>query len=69
MSIYARHDDPAPDADFEPGCLEHLVPGNTGRLLDARRTPVGLPNRGGTPCMSWRIRFCRLGTSRIPVRV
>ena len=42
MSIYARHDDPAPDADFEPGCLEHLVPGNTGRLLDERRTPVSV---------------------------
>ncbi|MDX6664524.1 MAG: hypothetical protein QOG68_730, partial [Solirubrobacteraceae bacterium] len=30
----------APDAEFEPGALEHLVPGARGRLLDVRRTPV-----------------------------
>jgi hypothetical protein len=30
----------APDRDFEPGELCHLVPGNTGRMLDTRRTPV-----------------------------
>jgi hypothetical protein len=29
-----------PDDDYEPGRLEHLVPGNRGRLLDPRRTPV-----------------------------
>jgi hypothetical protein len=32
----------APDTDFEPGRLEHLVPGNRGRMLDPRRTPVSL---------------------------
>ena len=42
MTIYARDDDRAPDDDFEPGRLEHLAPGNTGRLLDARRTPVSV---------------------------
>ncbi len=38
--IYAA--DPEPDSDdaFEPGELAHLVAGNHGRLLDARRTPV-----------------------------
>jgi hypothetical protein len=32
----------APDSDFEPGELHHLVPGNTGRMLDTRRTPVAI---------------------------
>ena len=32
----------APDTAFEPGTLEHLVPGNRGRLLDPRRTPISL---------------------------
>ncbi|MEV4267361.1 hypothetical protein [Kribbella sp. NPDC049584] len=31
-----------PDGAFEPGALRHLVPGNRGRLLDSRRTPVVL---------------------------
>ena len=30
----------APDSDFQPGRLEHLVIGNACRLLDARRTPL-----------------------------
>jgi len=30
----------APDADFEPGTLAHLVPENEGRMLDPRRTPM-----------------------------
>jgi len=30
----------APDTDFIPGTLALLVPGNTGRMLDRRRTPV-----------------------------
>ena len=30
----------APDTDFVPGALSHLVPGNTGRMLDRRSTPV-----------------------------
>lgn len=30
----------APDSAFEPGELRHLVAGNAGRLLDARRTPI-----------------------------
>lgn len=38
--IYERHPEPVDDAGFEPGCLSHLVAGNSGRLLDPRRTPV-----------------------------
>ncbi len=39
-AIYQRDPAPRPDADFEPGALVHLVPGNAGRMLDPRRTPV-----------------------------
>ena len=38
--IHESDPDQAPDSDFEPGDLGHLVPGNTGRMLDTRRTPV-----------------------------
>ena len=38
--IYEDDPDRAPDDAFVPGTLRHLVAGNTGRLLDARRTPV-----------------------------
>lgn len=38
--IYRFDGDSAPDSDFEPGQLRDLVPGNRGRLLDPRRTPV-----------------------------
>lgn len=30
----------APDDEFEPGEIAHLVPGSRGRMLDPRRTPV-----------------------------
>jgi len=40
MPIYERDEQAAPDSEYEPGALEHLVPGNAGRLLDPRRTPV-----------------------------
>jgi hypothetical protein len=40
--IYQRRADAPPDADFEPGALRHLVPGNHARLLDPRRTPVSI---------------------------
>lgn len=40
MSIYQSDPDAAPDSEFEPGALHHLVRGNAGRLLDPRRTPV-----------------------------
>jgi hypothetical protein len=30
----------APDHEFEPGELAHLAPGNRGRMLDPRRTPI-----------------------------
>lgn len=38
--IYASDPDAPSDAEFEPGELRHLVVGNRGRLLDARRTPI-----------------------------
>lgn len=38
--IYDLDPDPARDAEFVRGALRHLVVGNRGRLLDARRTPV-----------------------------
>jgi hypothetical protein len=48
--IYASDPNAAPDSEFLPGELRHLVAGNRGRLLDARRTPVTLigvsPARG-----------------------
>jgi hypothetical protein len=37
---YQHDPEMAPDSAFEPGRLAHLVVGNEGRLLDARRTPV-----------------------------
>jgi hypothetical protein len=42
MPVYASDPDAAPDEQFEPGRLEHLVLGNAGRLLDPRRTPVSV---------------------------
>ena len=38
--VYASDPHAEPDSSFVPGTLAHLVPGNRGRLLDARRTPV-----------------------------
>ncbi len=38
--VYEFDPNMAPDADFLPGELRWLVPGNEGRLLDPRRTPV-----------------------------
>jgi hypothetical protein len=38
--VYQSDPDMAPDSDFEPGELAHLLTGNEGRLLDQRRTPV-----------------------------
>jgi hypothetical protein len=40
MSIYRFDENMRPDADYEPGRLEHLAAGNEGRLLDPRRTPI-----------------------------
>ena len=49
-AVYATDAHPAPDSDFAPGELRHLVEGNRGRLLDPRRTPVTVrevaPERG-----------------------
>jgi hypothetical protein len=38
--IYRSDPDAAHDSEFAPGELRHLVVGNRGRLLDARRTPI-----------------------------
>jgi hypothetical protein len=38
--MYQTDPDARPDTEFAPGELRWLVPGNTGRLLDDRRTPV-----------------------------
>jgi hypothetical protein len=40
--VYASNEEPAPESDFVAAELRHLVVGNRGRLLDARRTPVTL---------------------------
>ncbi len=39
-AIYQTNPNIRPDSDFENGELRHLVVGNNGRLMDARRTPV-----------------------------
>jgi hypothetical protein len=39
-AIYESDAGQAPDTDFVPGQLGNLVAGNSGRLLDARRTPI-----------------------------
>ena len=39
-SVYQSDPGAAPDSEFVRGGLRHLVAGNRGRLLDARRTPV-----------------------------
>jgi hypothetical protein len=41
-SVYQFAADSIPDREFVPGDLRHLVAGNAGRLLDARRTPVAV---------------------------
>lgn len=49
--IYAFDRDARPDTDFVAGELGHLMLGNHGRLLDARRTPITItaiaPETGG----------------------
>jgi hypothetical protein len=39
-AVYQHDAHAAPDTEFEPGTFAHLVPGNRGRMLDPRRTPV-----------------------------
>jgi hypothetical protein len=39
---YQRDPDQAPDEAYEPGELALLVPGNRGRMLDGRRTPIAV---------------------------
>lgn len=42
MSVYEHDPHAAPDSEFEPGEHRHLVPGNAGRMMDHRRTPVSV---------------------------
>jgi len=51
--IYERDPQPRPDSDFETGTLAHLVPGNAGRMLDLRRTPMRVA--GLRPASGWWI--------------
>lgn len=41
-AVYESDPGAAPDSEFVPGQVEHLMEGNLGRLLDERRTPVAL---------------------------
>lgn len=51
---YQRDPDQRPDRDFEPGELALLVPGNPGRMLDGRRTPIAV--RGLDPATgTWEL--------------
>ena len=38
--VYQFNPDMLPDTCFHPGDLKYIVPGNEGRLLDGRRTPL-----------------------------
>jgi len=38
--VHQKDPDAAPDSDFTPGAIAFLSPGNEGRLLDPRRTPI-----------------------------
>ena len=38
--VYQFNPDMLPDTSFHPGNIRYIVPGNEGRLLDTRRTPL-----------------------------
>src|SRR6266568_1113191 len=38
--VYQFNSDMLPDTYFHPGDLKYIVPGNEGRWLDPRRTPI-----------------------------
>jgi hypothetical protein len=38
--VYESDPGAPPDSEYEPGEAAHIVPGNRGRLLDPRRTPL-----------------------------
>jgi len=38
--VYQSDPDRRPDSDYEPGRFDHWLPGNRGRIMDHRRTPV-----------------------------
>ena len=52
--IHQFDPDMLPDSRFAPGELRHLVPGNQGRMLDRRRTPIQIyalrPETGSWTC-------------------
>jgi hypothetical protein len=56
MGIHEYDKNMAPDADFTPGKLELLSPGNSCRLLDPRRTPGAIEEYFPDSAMfRWRI--------------
>lgn len=78
--IHEYDPDQAPDSDFAPGELHHLVPGNRGRMLDPRRTPVAIgrvdPDLGTFEIevlafedrgARWRIEVERVSTFQFPL--
>jgi hypothetical protein len=40
--IYQYDENKQPDSEFHPGSYKDIVPGNEGRLLDPRRTPISI---------------------------
>ena len=56
MSIHQQHKHKRPDSEFAPGQLAYIVAGNSGRLLDGRRTPGYIESYDPTSAMfMWRI--------------
>lgn len=54
--MHQKHEEMEPDGAFETGTLEHLVPGNEGRVLDGRRTPGRIESFDPDSAMFiWRI--------------
>lgn len=56
MAIHQSNPNKRPDSDFVAGCLAHIVAGNSGRLLDGRRTPGYIESYDANSAMFvWRI--------------
>lgn len=56
MSIHQQHEYKRPDSEFVSGDIQYIVPGNSGRLLDGRRTPGMIESYDPDSAMFiWRI--------------
>ncbi len=56
MALHAQHQNKLPDSDFDKGTFYHIVPGNSGRVLDGRRTPGFIEHYDSEVAMfTWRI--------------